>query len=845
MASAPDLRPSPPGGPPGGPPSIPSAEIGERLQAIAAAAAAPEDAFEPGLAAVVEMSGAGGGALCLYDQRQELLRLAAEVGLSDEGCRRLRSVRRGDAAGWDMPLHGLQNRRAYLIDSAAKNRYVPPLCDANVRTIACLPLYSGSMPLGSLVLVAVAPRAFSERDIRALEPAVKELSKMIEAVRRRAQGGRAGATADGGPPSHPRTAEGRPPSESERIELLIASLAATERERARLAAALAAVDEANAARSEETTLERLSDGLPVGDEAEIERLTGRLAEAEGALAAERSRVSEWERKHGEAVRELETVRRAPTAAPGGGAATRELEQAIAAARAAEAARATAVAGAEEAKAAKAAAETLAQGLREGTARAQQEIERLEVELQTALSRRDDAASSLLAGLERELASVREENVRLLATTAEQDAERAGLAARLETAAAEGERLRATAAAVEAERDGLREAIAAAESGRQEAQSALAAAEAERDRLHKSEETATRERDELRATVEGLEAECARLREGQTGVESELTQARTALEEAREALAVAEANRAQAFPAPVEQSESVAAFVGQAGTTPEPEAPVLVADAPKPEPGPKTKSAPAPSAAAAASPTPSPVAAGGKPTIVVVDVDGVWEGATVNGHRVALLGPGADLGDKLQAIGAARVVANLAAPGTLDALATLRASGSRVRVWGCIAAPGVAKALPLALIEPAVQPVDPDAVVGALGSYTPRGTRVVTIGSDVDVLVTLRQAMARQGMSVSMAWDAKQAADLLVMVKPQLVVVDLGLPRDGYSIVANLSGIEPVPNLVLIRGRVDPAAGFGTALNELAVRQRVIPRERLLTNVLRANEGGAAEKNEKK
>src|SRR5205807_2360857 len=82
----------------------------EQLDEIAAGAAAPEDMLEPALAAVLEASHAGAGALCLFDQRHELLRLAAEVGLSDEGCKRLRQVRRGGMGGWDMPLHSLLNR---------------------------------------------------------------------------------------------------------------------------------------------------------------------------------------------------------------------------------------------------------------------------------------------------------------------------------------------------------------------------------------------------------------------------------------------------------------------------------------------------------------------------------------------------------------------------------------------------------------------------------------------------------------------------------------------------------------------------------------------------------------
>src|SRR5947199_10022806 len=56
---------------------------------------------------------------------------------------------------------------------------------AAVRQLACLPLHAGPSPVGSLVLVAVAPRSFAERDVRTLERPLAELALMIEAVRRR------------------------------------------------------------------------------------------------------------------------------------------------------------------------------------------------------------------------------------------------------------------------------------------------------------------------------------------------------------------------------------------------------------------------------------------------------------------------------------------------------------------------------------------------------------------------------------------------------------------------------------------------------------------------------------
>ena len=87
------------------PPAVGEA-LRERLREIAADAAAPEDALEPALRAILEASRAQAGALCLFDQRQGLLRLVAEVGLSEEGCRRLRNARRTDPTAWDMPSTG-------------------------------------------------------------------------------------------------------------------------------------------------------------------------------------------------------------------------------------------------------------------------------------------------------------------------------------------------------------------------------------------------------------------------------------------------------------------------------------------------------------------------------------------------------------------------------------------------------------------------------------------------------------------------------------------------------------------------------------------------------------------
>src|SRR6266446_2768463 len=176
----------------------PAAALADRLRAIAAHEA-PEDALQPALQAVLEATGAQAGALCLFDVRYGLLRLAAEVGISDEGCRALRSIRQDDARGWALPLQCLRDHRPYLIDAASGAHDVPPLVEAGaaVCSVACVPLCAGETPLGSLVLVARAPRPLSEHDVEQLARPLDEVVRMIETARRP----RAGAAAPEPEPS--------------------------------------------------------------------------------------------------------------------------------------------------------------------------------------------------------------------------------------------------------------------------------------------------------------------------------------------------------------------------------------------------------------------------------------------------------------------------------------------------------------------------------------------------------------------------------------------------------------------------------------------------------------------
>src|SRR2546428_591270 len=545
----------------------PATALADSLRAIAAREA-PEDALQPALQAVLEATGAQAGALCLFDVRYGLLRLAAEVGISDEGCRALRSIRQDDARGWALPLQCLRDHRPYLIDAASGAHDVPPLVEAGAAlcSVACVPLCAGETPLGSLVLVARAPRALSEHDVEQLARPLDEAVRMIEQARA-AEAARAAA------------------------------------------------------------------------EAELASARTALADAEARSVA------------------LEAEGR----------------------------------------------------------RARAEIERLE------LAERDGRAER--ERMEKELAETR---------------------ARFDELATHGN-------AVEGEIGVLRELVAT---------------------LRRELVTLAAERDRLLGAPGEPEAERA------TKVEAE-----------------------------------------------DPPAPAAAELAP-------SESPPAPAAPPTPAAPPRPRVHGARRLVIVLDVDPVWEGAVIDGTEVTVVKPGSDVFARFVGVTPTRLVVNLAAPGALAAIGALRAAGVSGRFWGCLASPASDKALPLGMIEPATRPLDPDAVLLVLSGYAPRGTRIVTAGADGDTLMSLRHAVTRQGLSVSMAWDAKQAVGLFQAVRPRGVGVGLEMPpRHGYEVVVRLAGSNPVPSAVLVYGEGgDTAAGFAAALRA-APRNGLVPRDRLLADVL--------------
>jgi CheY-like chemotaxis protein len=231
--------------------------------------------------------------------------------------------------------------------------------------------------------------------------------------------------------------------------------------------------------------------------------------------------------------------------------------------------------------------------------------------------------------------------------------------------------------------------------------------------------------------------------------------------------------------------------------------------------------PAPTAAPA-------VASAAGDGLLVIDTEAYWAEAAPSGTSLRVAAP--DAAERAEE--PAQLLVNLAAPNALTALATLRRNGIAAPCVAFIGVAGQPRGLLVGRVELAARPIDPDELVSELRGHFARGTRVVTAGADVDGLISLRQALARLGVSVSMAWDAKQAGDLLAMVHPDVAIIDLELPpKDGCVLVARMALAQPPPLTVVVPKSSDTASAFAAAVVHPELSRMTVPAKELVTRAV--------------
>jgi ActR/RegA family two-component response regulator len=205
-------------------------------------------------------------------------------------------------------------------------------------------------------------------------------------------------------------------------------------------------------------------------------------------------------------------------------------------------------------------------------------------------------------------------------------------------------------------------------------------------------------------------------------------------------------------------------------------------------------------------TVSATALGG--TVVLLDDAVTLDGMTVAGHKIMVEVPNTDIARRLTDSEPSAVVVNLAAAEAFDTLLAMRAAGATRPVLGCVSVSALGQSLPLGRVDVVPTLGDLDEVRNAIQGVAPAAKRVLAVGSDSTSMLALRQALARDGLTVSIAWNADDGVRLLAAERPNVLLVDLGLPGDeGYGMVVAASKGDPHPGLVLVPGFGAPADGF--------------------------------------
>ncbi|MFN8545699.1 MAG: hypothetical protein U0807_16055 [Candidatus Binatia bacterium] len=214
---------------------------------------------------------------------------------------------------------------------------------------------------------------------------------------------------------------------------------------------------------------------------------------------------------------------------------------------------------------------------------------------------------------------------------------------------------------------------------------------------------------------------------------------------------------------------------------------------------------------------------GNPAVVILDGGIGWEHGEVEGHRVEPLALGTATPESLARIGPALAVVNVASASALATAGRLRAGGCTVPFRGCLALAGAPFALPLGVVEPVAAATDAAAIRAALPNRPRRNTRVLVAGANTDALVALWGSLTRDGISVAIAPEANQADDLLDLVRPNMLVVDLRRPpRGGLSFVGRLGTMAAIPALVLL-GEPTDAMGFARSIGVPPATHSLVPR----------------------
>jgi hypothetical protein len=135
------------------------------------------------LAAILDALHIRHGALLRYDPNLQSLTMVAQEGLAERAINAIRVIRRDVNGIWEIPLHAVLRRRAYIIEKPKENPFVPTLLQGSAQeeltNAAVIPLFAAGSPTGAVLLVGSGKRAIHETDIFALRKDAKSLAAAL------------------------------------------------------------------------------------------------------------------------------------------------------------------------------------------------------------------------------------------------------------------------------------------------------------------------------------------------------------------------------------------------------------------------------------------------------------------------------------------------------------------------------------------------------------------------------------------------------------------------------------------------------------------------------------------
>ncbi|MDB5947758.1 MAG: hypothetical protein JWQ33_2784, partial [Ramlibacter sp.] len=134
-------------------------------------------------------------------------------------------------------------------------------------------------------------------------------------------------------------------------------------------------------------------------------------------------------------------------------------------------------------------------------------------------------------------------------------------------------------------------------------------------------------------------------------------------------------------------------------------------------------------------------------------------------------------------------------------------------------PGVGQGSTFIVRLPGLDPLQPPSErqtppVTAAPQECPRSFRVLVVDDNVDAADTLASFLELEGHTTQVAADGTQALEAAAAFRPEVVFLDIGLPRmNGYEVAAALRRIPGLAHLIIVA-----LTGWGTEADRLRSRE---------------------------